>query len=224
MQDTLEREVLDTLAIEQAATDKGRTIAAGAVERFARLAHSMGARIHQAGQAQPCLYEVVDKTALRALDHDRFNVPISAGGGVLAGLATPLLVRTAAAAMAARVARQQGFRAAAELAGKVAARRAGTITLTAAAAAACAPGGPLAIVCGAGAALVTWLATDKLLIEIDEFRFRDQMRAEIVEAMHEARQQLATEMKAEQHLLIEKLVATAAQSVDRVFVPVHDGL
>jgi hypothetical protein len=224
MQTELEHKVLDTLEIEARATEKGRTIAAGVVERFAGLSHSMGTRIQEAGRVQPCLYDVIDKAALHALDRDRFNVSISAGAGVLAGLTTPLLVRTAAAAMAARIARQQGFRAATELAGKVAARRAGTITLTTAAAAACAPGGPLAIVCGAGAALVTWLAIDKLLIEIDEYRFRDEMRAELVQAVGDARQQLATEMKAQQHLLLGRLVAATARSMDRVFVPARDGL
>ena len=224
MQAKLEHHVLDAAGIEARANAKGRAIADGIVERFAGLTHYAGTRIREAARTQPCLYEVIDTSALHALDHDRFNMSISVAGGVLAGLTTPLLVRSVAAAIAARVARQQGFRAATELAGKVAARRAGTITLTSAAALACAPGGPLAIVCGVGAAAVTWLGIDKLLIEIDEYRFREQMRAEIVDAVADARRQLATEMKAQQHLLIAKLVATSAQTMDRVFVPARDGL
>lgn len=224
MQAELEHRLFASARIEERAAEKGRTIAAAAVERFAGLSHYAGARIGEAARRQPCLYDVIDDTALHTLDHDRFHVSISVGGGILAGLATPLLVRRAAAAMASRVASRQGFRVAAGIAGKVATREAQTMTLGTLATAACAPAGPLAIVCGVGAAAVSWLVIDKTLIAIDEFLFRDQMRAEILQAVGDARQQLAMEMKAQQHLLIAKLTTTTAHSMDRVFVPARDGL
>jgi len=110
---------------------------------------------------------------------------VAATGGTAAGVVTAkLLAQEAGAAVAAKVAAKNSFKAAAALAGKVTAKKGGSILLSATAATAvCAPGGPLAVLCGVAAGAVTWLAIDKALVEIDESLFRDEMRAELLAAL-----------------------------------------
>jgi hypothetical protein len=71
---------------------------------------------------------------------------------------------------------------------------------------------------------VSWLAIDHALITIDEIRFRDQMRAEILEAVRGVEQQLAADLKAQQQAVIDQLASAIAESIDRVFVPARHGL
>ena len=82
------------------------------------------------------------------------------------------------------------------MAGKVAAKEAGAIALSAAGATAiCSPTGPFAIACGIGAGIVTWLTIDKVAIEIDEARFRAEMRAEILKEVQVSKTALALALK-----------------------------
>jgi hypothetical protein len=55
-------------------------------------------------------------------------------------------------------------------------------------------------------------------------RFRDQMRAEILEAVRDVKQQLASDLKTQQQALIDQLAGGIAASIDRVFVPARHGL
>ena len=127
--------------------------------------------------------------------------------------------------MVAKLAAKKGFQAAAGLAGKVAAKKGGSILLSAAGAAAlCSPGGPAAALCGIVAGAAAWLAVDKALVEIDEVRLRDQMRAEILEVLEEQRPALALALKARHAALIDAGAAQIQASLERVFVPARDGL
>jgi len=117
------------------------------------------------------------------------------------------------------------FQVAATMGGKVAARRAGSIVLSAAGAAAiCGPGGPLAAICGLGAGVVTWLALDQAMVKIDELRFRDEMRAEMLDAARAQKAELANDLRALHHAAIDHMVHEVHDSADRAFIPARDGL
>jgi hypothetical protein len=224
MQDELERRILGELHVEEMLDEASRRIAGESIARFEKLAADVANELLQGMRVKPCLPDAIDRVALRGLDRDRFRASIAASGGVIAAVGARALAARAASAMATRLAAGQGFRAAANVAGKVASRRAGTMTLAVAAASACAPGGPLAAVCALVAGAVSWLAIDYGLIKIDEIRFRDQMRAEIVQAVRDVERQLAADVNAQQQALIDQLVAKTVESVDRAFVPARQGL
>jgi hypothetical protein len=224
MRHELDRRILGELHVDQVLDDVSRRIAGETVARFEQLVADLGEEISHAARAKPCLTETIDGVALRGLDRDRFRASIAASGGIVAAIAVRALAARAASAMAARLAARQAFSAAVNIGGKVATRRAGTMTLAIAAASACAPGGPLAAVCAVVAGAVSWLAIDYGLVKIDEMRFRDQMRAEILDAVRTAERQLADDLKAQHQAIIDQLAAKTAESVDRVFVPARQGL
>jgi len=220
----LERRVFGERDVEAILEDATRSIAGDSVARFEALVADVGAALLQSARVKPCLPDAIDVVALRALDRDRFRASVAATGGVAMAIGARALAARAASAMAARVAAQQTFRAAASVGGKVAARRAGTITLAAAAASACAPGGPLAALCALIAGAVSWIAIDEALIKIDELRMRDEMRAEILESVRTVEQELAADLKTQHQAMIDELASGVAASVDRVFVPARQGL
>jgi hypothetical protein len=224
MQDELERRIVVELRVEEALEEVSRRVAGDSIAHFEALVGKLGDTLERTERARPCLPEIVDRVALRDLDRDRFRASVAAGSGLAAAVGVRVLAARAASAMAARLATRQGFRAATSVAGKVASRRAGTMTLATAAATACAPGGPLAALCALAAGAVSWLAVDYGLIKIDEIRFRDQMRAEIVEAVRDVERQLAADLKVRQHALIDQLASTASETIGRVFVPARHGL
>jgi uncharacterized membrane protein len=136
-----------------------------------------------------------------------------------------LLAEKAGAAVAAKVVAKNSFKAAAAVAGKVTAKKGGAILLTAGAAAAvCAPGGPLAVLCGIAAGAVTWLTVDKVMVEIDEALFRDEMRAELTAAIAEQRKVLGQTLKAQHAASIDATAVGIQARIDALFVPARDGL
>jgi hypothetical protein len=140
-------------------------------------------------------------------------------------VAAKVLAKQAGAEVTAKLVATKGFQAAAGLAGKVAAKKGGSILLSAAGAATlCAPGGPAAALCGIVAGAATWLAVDKTLVEIDEARLRDQMRTDILHALEEQSPILAAALKARHGALIDAHAAQIQGNLERVFLPVRDGL
>ena len=102
-----------------------------------------------------------------------------------AGLAGPALWRAVAARNAlasSRVAAATGARGGARLAS------------AAGGAAICAPGGPLAIACAAGAAIATWVATDWLLLQLDEVVNREQLLTLMQQSLDDLRQGMEQEL------------------------------
>ena len=220
----LERRVFDELQIEPRLDAASRRIASASIARFEKLHSDLGATVAQQAREKPCLPEVIDVAALRTFDRDRLRFSIAASGGVVAGIATAMLARRAASAMIARLAVQRGYQAAGAVAGRIVARRAGTMTVAATAAGVCAAGGPTAILCALVAGAISWLAIDYALIKIDEVRLRDEMRAEIVDAVRGIERQLAADLKEQQRALIGNLGNAAEGTIDRLFVPARDGL
>ena len=102
-------------------------------------------------------------------------------------------------------------------------KRGGTLGIAAAAAAACAPGGPLALVCGVGAAIVSWLALDKAFISIDEALFRDAMKKEILDTLAEQRRQLSESLVAQHVATIDQMAASLEASLAGTFLPAING-
>jgi hypothetical protein len=88
----------------------------------------------------------------------------------------------------------------------------------------CAAGGPLSALCAVVAAAVSWAAIDQTLIKIDELQSRDAMRAEILATLHATKLQLAADLNAQQHAMIDQLANDVAASIDRAFVPARQGL
>lgn len=71
----------------------------------------------------------------------------------------------------------------------------------------CAPGGPLAVVCGVAAGIGAWLLTDKAVVMIDEYFNRDEFEAEL--------RKLINEDKASKRKLLEAALQGKAQATDK---------
>jgi hypothetical protein len=211
--------------VEQLAEANG-AIEAKVSSELAATAKQLGQRAATEVKAEPCRLEGVSLHALGDLDHDRMRAAVAATGGATAGVVTAkLLAEKAGAAVAAKMAANSSLKAAAAVAGKVTAKKGGSILLTAGAAAAvCAPGGPLAVLCGVAAGAVTWLTVDKVMIEIDEARFRDEMRAELTAAIAEQRKVLGQALKVQHAASIDATAVGIQARIDALFVPARDGL
>ena len=125
-----------------------------------------------------------------------------------AGVAGPVLWRAVSARAALKGAgAAAAARGATRGAGKVAAR---TASGAAAGAVACMPGGPLAVACAAVAAAGTWIATDWLLLQVDEALNRDELLAGLEDGLAALR----VELKAELMLAYDQRIAAWQQSAN----------
>ncbi|HUP30344.1 MAG TPA: hypothetical protein VM122_09245 [Usitatibacter sp.] len=194
--------------------------------RMSEAAVRLGTKVRESVRANPCGLGALDLVPVGAMKRDVVRASTAAGGGALVGLvAVRSLGRGVAVATASRTASKSTFRAAGGLIGRTVTKRAGTIALSAASAAAlCAPGGPLALLCGIGAAVVSWLVFDQALIRIDEALFRDSMRAEIVASLQEQQAALVAALKQQHHASIDMMAASADTALQRTFIPARDGL
>ena len=201
-------------------------IAREAEAQVGEVATKLGAGIRAGVRADPCGLGALDLAPVASLRRDVARASVAAGGGALVGaVAVRSLGRAVASKAAGRAASKSTLRAARGLIGKTVTKRAGTIALSAAGGAAlCAPGGPLALLCGLGAAVVTWLTLDKAFITIDEYLFRDAMRSEILASVAEQQAQLAEAMRITHHAGIDQMASAVSASLDRAFIPARDGL
>lgn len=201
-------------------------IAGDSQKQLTELAGHLAGKIRSEAAAGPCQIGTLDMSALGDLDRDQFRAKVAAGGGVLAGTVTAkLLTKKTAGVVVSKLAAKQTFKVAAGLAGKVAAKEAGAIALSAAGATAiCSPTGPFAIACGIGAGIVTWLTIDKVAIEIDEARFRAEMRAEILKEVQVSKTALALALKSQQYAAIDRMTLLIQNTVGETFIPARDGL
>jgi len=229
MTDELEARLFTNTDFDESLQRLGAQLESGNDDRIALLADSLGSRIEQAASANPCTVEIAGLGRvgeLADLHRDVARAGTAAGAGAAAGaLTAKLLAKKTAAAVTAKLAAKKSFQAAAALAGKAAAKKGGS-TLAAAlgGAALCAPSGPWAVLCGIGAGAAAWFAVDKAMIELDEVRFRAEMRADLLAAVGEQRALLASALKAQQTAAIDARLAGLAQQLERRFVPLRDGL
>jgi hypothetical protein len=226
MSERLEHELFGATRVADRLDEASRAIEAAAADRLAAAAERLGRQAAAAVEGDPCRLEGVSLDALGDLDRDRTRVAVAATGGTAAGVVTAkLLAQNAGAAVAAKVATKNTFKVAAAAAGKVTAKKGGSILLSATAATAvCAPGGPLAVLCGVAAGAVTWLTIDKLMVEVDEALFRDEMRAELMATVEEQRAALAQALKAQHGAAIDGAAIGIQARIDSLFVPARDGL
>jgi len=195
-------------------------------QQLTELAGHLAVQIRDKAEANPCQINTLDLSALGNLNRDRFRAFVAAGGGVPAGIVTgKVLAKKAATGFASKLATTKGFKAVAGVAGKVLAKKGGSVALAAAGATAiCSPGGPLAVVCGVVAGGLTWIGIDKAMIKIDEMRFREEMRAEILSDVHGYKNEIATALKFQQHAAIDQLIQHIHGSVGKTFLPIRDGI
>ena len=202
-----------------------RAIGSESETRMAALSARVGGEIQNNVRASPCQLERLNLSALGDLERDRQRFATAAVSGGLAGIVVSGLARKASTGAVAKFASKKTFQAAATLGGKVAAKRAGSIVLSATGATAlCSPGGPLAVLCGLSAGVVTWLAIDQAMIKIDEHRFREAMRAELLESARAQKDELANDLRLLHHAAIDQMLATVRSSVNLVFLPARDGM
>lgn len=192
-----------------------------ALDRLSNLSQSV--RDQLAGQlaANPCLRVTLDMPGFDRLNRDAYR----AGGAILAGTAASLAAKELITTTVAKAVSTASIKAATKAAAKLAAKKAGSVLAsTVTATAVCSPLGPGAVICGAVAGVGTWLVVDKVAIEIEEAFSREQIRADILSAIGEQKQQLATELKQRQAALITQLGNQFKQRVDGLFIPARDGL
>jgi hypothetical protein len=201
-------------------------IAAESEAQLAAVASRLGSRLQAGVRDNPCGLGSLDLSPVNALRRDVARASVAAGGGAVVGaMVVRSMGRIVAQRAAGRAASKSAMRAGRGLMGRMVTKRGGTLLLSAmGAAAVCAPGGPLAIVCGLGAAIVGWLTLDKAFITIDEYLFRDAMRAEILASVAEQQAELAEALRVGHYAGIDRMASTVAMSLDRAFIPARDGL
>ncbi len=198
---------------------------------LADLADELGARLRSAAEDSDCTFELAvggrdgdGPGSLLDVGQDARRAGTAAAAGAAAGAVTAkLLSKQVAGAVAAKLAGKKSFQTAVALAGKAAAKKGGSSLASALGATAiCAPTGPWAVLCGIGAGAATWLAVDKVMIEVDEARFRDEMRADLMETLTEQRERLSTALHQRQAAAVDAGLGALAERLGRRYVPARD--
>ena len=190
-----------------------------AASEISAAATRMGATVVTRVRADPCRLGDVNLAPIAGMPRDVVRVSSSAAGGALGAIAVRTLAKEAVAATAARAASRQAYSTGSKLLGRTVAKRGGTLALSGSAAGLCAPGGLLALVCGAGVFVASWLGLDKAFIAIDEYRFRDAMRAEILASMKETRQSVEASLQERQAQAVRQMQGAVQADVEKIFVP-----
>lgn len=180
---------------------------------------SAGQRLGQSALAEvrqkPCEFNL-NTSNIKAFEfsRDKFHIELAAGTGTVGSIvATKLIAKNVGAKVSAKVATKMVVKKAA---GKGAAS-----LLAATGGVVC---GPAAILCGVGAGVATWFGTDKIMVEIDEYRLRPQMRAELLEWVQGERLELAKSMKLQNESNLKLMAHDIEMQFESAFVPYRDGL
>lgn len=226
MSDKLSQHLFDDTRFMSVIEDASTDIENETLDRMSRVAGSVGARIGDAVNQSPCPVKDIDFDRIGDLQRDKLRVAVSGSLGVgAATISARYLARKSVSAVAGRLAARGAVKTASQLLAKGAARRGGSLLLSAAAGAAiCSPAGPAAVICGVVAGVVTWIGTDKALIEIDEALFREQMRDELLAGLTEQRETIGRELRARHRRLIDAYAVEIERTTARVFNPSRDGV
>ncbi|RTZ73784.1 MAG: hypothetical protein DSZ00_05720 [Gammaproteobacteria bacterium] len=213
MEEKLREILFDETGVEQALAELPRQLQPEMVRMLGRAGQgvladlSAGLRQDQAEKV-PLQWELAGEVPMDALVSEElmpsgglagrqlFSLGAGAGAGVLVAKGGgALLVKK----MVASVAGGKSFQLAAGMAGKLAAKSAakGGSVLAGAGTGAliCTPGGPLALLCGAAAGIATWLAVDLVVLEVDEQLNREELEAEIGQAIQVEEERLKDSLK-----------------------------
>jgi hypothetical protein len=199
-----------------------RDLEDGSARHFSALSPQFRAEV----EAAPCDVGAIALTPLGDLDRDTLRASAAATSGMGAGLvASKVLAQKTAAAVAAKLAAKKSFQTGTALASKTLAKKGSSSLLSAGLGTAlCAPSGPVAIVCGITAGVVTWLSVDKALIELDETLNREAMRADLLEVLAGEKAALAEQLKQKHHARVDHMAASVNDAVRRTFVPYKEGM
>jgi hypothetical protein len=191
-------------------------------EQFANTVPYLNAELDNA----PCDIGRIDLTPLIQLDSDKLRASAAATSGVGAGIvASKALAKKTAAVIVGKVAAKKSIQSGAALATKTLAKKGASVALSAGAGATlCSPAGPMAILCGVTAGVVTWFSVDKALIEIDEALNREEMRTDILKVLEEQRVELGSQLKQKHYLRIDSLAVLLNDRIQRTFTPYKDGM
>ena len=197
--------------------------------RLAGFSRGLEQQLSQWQSASACRPDMLSLTEVARLKRDGLRALGAAGMGTTAGattvIAAGLLSKKIAAKVLGKVAAKKSFQLSATLLAKTAAKKGGSAGAAAlGATAVCAPSGPIAIACGLGAGVLTWLAADKAFIEIDEALSREEMRADILEALNAEKQALKEALNAQHQAWLLQMGSGLRTTVDGTFVPMRDGL
>lgn len=203
-----------------------RDIAQDSEAQMKSAAAELGEQLRTNTEHDPCIIGEVNLAAIDNFNRDQLRASAAVGGGAAVGAATAkILASKSGAAVAAKITAKKSFQMAGSLASKVVAKKGGSVLLSSAGAAlACSPGGLLAAICGVVAGGVAWISFDKAFIEIDEARFRDEMRAEILDSLGEQKIELLELLKSQNNARINAMTARIQASLERAFIPAQDGI
>lgn len=182
----------------------------------------------------PCASSTVHMEYLGRLERDVWRFGTAGTTGATVGVVTAALIsKKLVATVVAKVAAKKSVQAAAAMLAKFAAKKgvsvlaaggAGAVTGTAL----CAPLGPAAAACGVvggiAAGVGTWLAVDKVAIEIDEAVSREEMRADILAVLAEEKASLQADLIERYSALIAAGADDIRTTTDGVFIPARDGV
>ncbi|MEN8801772.1 MAG: hypothetical protein ABF297_07330 [Thiogranum sp.] len=198
-----------------------RDVQHDSAERFAAMAPHLNAELDRA----PCDIGGFVPAPLTQLDRDALRASAAATSGVGTGiLASKALANKTAAAVAGKLAAKKSFQTGAALTSKALAKKGSSSLLSAGVGTAlCAPSGPVAILCGVTAGLVTWLTVDKALVEIDEAMNREDMRTDLLEILSEQKTALGEQLKQKHYTAVDAMAARLNDAVQSTFVPYKDG-
>ena len=207
-------------------TDLARRAVNDSAALFEQFGAQYAAALRASIQAEPCLRRVVDASWISNFEHDLKRSGSAVTLGAVAGWrAWKGIAGQAGTRIAKAVAGRTAVRAVTAQAGKAAASRsASLIGAGGAAMAFCAPGGPLAIACGLGVGIASWLGADYLLIKGDELLNREEHRRELLQALAELERDLANGLVGAQGQLVHQLASDARSVADGIFVPARDGV
>lgn len=225
MTEELERHLFTDTRFSERLDAANQAIVQASEQQMSALHQRLGHQAEVGVQDEPCGIGDLDLSAFGDLERDRIRASTAAGGGALVAVgSSKLLAKKTAASVVGKVSAKKSFAAAAALIGKTSAKKGGSILLSAAGGAAvCAPGGPLAAVCGIVAGTVAWFTFDKAFIEIDEALFRDEMRSNILAVLEEEQAELAHILKNQHNASIDAMALEIQQNTNRLFVPARDG-
>lgn len=222
----LEKRLFGDSGISERLATENQRIAQASKAAMASTAGVIARDFSQQASLRPCWADALKMPALPAIERDVTRAAAAASSGLVAGLAIrSLTAGRLAPAVAARLATRHAFGSAAKVAMRAPVRRAGALVIAAAGTglAACAPGGPWALLCSVAAGAAAWVAVDKTMIKIDELRFREQMREELLQALQEQKAELGAEMKLAHAAYVDAMAHALARAVDGVFLPMRDG-
>jgi hypothetical protein len=191
-------------------------------ERFTQLAPQLRQELAGAN----CNIGELSLTSLSDLDHDTLRASVAASGGIGAGIvASKALASKTTAAVVGKVAAKKSFQTGAALATKTLAKKGSSTLLSAGAGAAiCAPTGPVAILCGVTAGLITWFTVDKVLVELDEVLNREEMRNDIITVLNDQKALLGEQLKQKHYARINLMAGHVNAAVQKTFIPAKDGM